>query len=317
MTGLGNAGRWPRPRVIVSRCLGFASCRYDATTVDCPSVAQLRPFADLIPVCPEAGAGLGVPREPIKLLLSHDGIRMVEPRTGRDRTREVYRFSAMFIASLDNVDGLILKSRSPSCAVKDARLYRDSTDRAEVGRGPGLFARMAMAAFPCAAVTDEVGLADPSVREEFLTKLFTIARFRAVKIAGGAGDLRRFHVENRLLLMARNRRQTEDLDRLLTCGEAMPSADLICEYEHGLLRAFRRPARPASALKVLMQIVEQLGRIFPGERPRLLETLEDPGKGKVGLAIPREIVRRWAAGFEDDDQARRTYLEPYPHELVQ
>jgi uncharacterized protein YbbK (DUF523 family)/uncharacterized protein YbgA (DUF1722 family) len=303
--------------VVVSRCLGFESCRYDGSTVECALVDELRPFVDFLPICAEVGAGLGIPRKQIRVVMSGNGPRLVEPETGMDRTDEVSRFSAKFVAGLDNIDGLILKSRSPSCAVKDAKLYLRVTDVAEVGRGAGLFARMAMAAFPGAAVEDEARLGDPSVREDFLTKLFTVARFRAARASGRLDDLRRFHVENRLLLVARNRRQTRDLDRLLTCAEVMPPADLVRGYEHGLIRTFRRPARPASDSRLLMQIVGQLGnRIGRRGRSRLLESLEDFRKGKVGLAVPRGIVRDWTARLEDEDTARRIYLEPYPHELV-
>lgn len=308
---------WPRPRVVVSRCLGFESCRYDGTMAECVLVNELKPFVDFLPVCPEVGAGLGIPRRQIRVVMSGHGPRLVETETGMDRTDGVSRFSARFIAGLDNVDGLILKSRSPSCAVKDAKLYRRVTDVADVGRGAGLFARMARAAFPGAVVEEEARLGDPSVREDFLTKLFTVARFGAARAGGKVDDLRRFHVDNRLLLVPRNRRQTRDLDRLLTCAEVMPPADLVRAYEYGLIRTFRRPARPASDSRLLMQIVGQLGnRIGPKERSRLLESLEDFRKGKVGLAVPRGIVRGWTAGLEDEDTARRICLEPYPHELV-
>ena len=186
---------WPRPRVVVSRCLGFESCRYDGTVAECALVNELKPFVDFLPVCPEVGAGLGIPRKQIRLIISQEGHRLVEPETRMDRTDSVSRFSARFIGGLGHVDGFILKSRSPSCAIKDAKLYRSIGDVTEAGRGAGLFAKMAMTAFPGAAVGDEASLCDPCVREDFLTKLFTVSRLRTANTTGrGNADLRAYAV---------------------------------------------------------------------------------------------------------------------------
>ncbi len=98
---MGRATGWPRPRVVVSRCLGFESCRYDGSIVECALVEELKPFVDFLPICPEVGAGLGIPRRQIRVVMSGHGPRLVEPETGMDRTDDVSRFSARFIAGLD------------------------------------------------------------------------------------------------------------------------------------------------------------------------------------------------------------------------
>jgi uncharacterized protein YbbK (DUF523 family) len=77
-------------------------------------------------------------------------------------------FSEGFLDSLDEVDGFILKSRSPSCAIREP--------------GPGLsigvFAARVLDRFPEAAVEDELGLQDAGRREEFLAKVFALAAAR-------------------------------------------------------------------------------------------------------------------------------------------
>ena len=128
---------------------------------------KLEPLVELRPICPELEIGLGVPRDPVVLERGKAGTRMVQPSTGRDLTEAMHAFSARFLDALGDVDGFILKSRSPSCAVRD---YED---------GPGLFAAHVLERFPHAPVEDETRLADEAVRRDFLDQVFAAASARA------------------------------------------------------------------------------------------------------------------------------------------
>ncbi|MRR08546.1 DUF523 domain-containing protein, partial [bacterium] len=105
---------FPRPVVAASKCLEFAACRYNGQTIACPTVRLLRGLVEFKPVCPELEIGLGVPREPIRVIETGGGRRLVQPATGRDVTAEMTRVVADHLRDLGDVDGFILKSRSPS-----------------------------------------------------------------------------------------------------------------------------------------------------------------------------------------------------------
>ncbi len=61
-----------KPIVVVSRCFGFARCRYDGLTVLDPAMAAwikaLRPYVEWQTVCPESDLKLGIPRPPIRVV---------------------------------------------------------------------------------------------------------------------------------------------------------------------------------------------------------------------------------------------------------
>lgn len=57
-----------RPRVLFSRCLGFAACRYNGQSIRDETVEALLPFVDPVTVCPEVEIGLGIPRLAIRLV---------------------------------------------------------------------------------------------------------------------------------------------------------------------------------------------------------------------------------------------------------
>lgn len=186
-----SAPRHPRPRLVVSRCLDLAACRYDGAVIEAPLVRRLAPFVELVPVCPELEIGLGVPRDPVRLVTlpgGPDRPRMVQPSTGRDLTGAMTAFSRAFLERVGPVDGFLLKSRSPSCGVADTKLYGGAESHGEespVGLGAGLFARAVLERFGELPVADEERLADPEARHRFLADLFARARRREA----GAAEL--------------------------------------------------------------------------------------------------------------------------------
>jgi uncharacterized protein YbbK (DUF523 family) len=157
-----------RPIVVISRCIDFDSCRYNGQVIRASLREQLEPVVELRPICPELEIGLGVPRDPVTLVRSGtDAPRMVQPSTGRDLTRAMNAFADRFLDSLEAVDGFILKSRSPSCAIRDHE------------GGPGLFASRVLERFPGVPIEDEARLADESIRRSFLSKIFARAERRS------------------------------------------------------------------------------------------------------------------------------------------
>ena len=59
---------FPRPRLVLSKCLEVEACRYNGQLIRSSVIRLLQPFVDFLPVCPEVEVGLGVPRDPIRLV---------------------------------------------------------------------------------------------------------------------------------------------------------------------------------------------------------------------------------------------------------
>ncbi len=58
--------------------------RYDGQVVPCEIVKELKKYVKFIKVCPEYEIGLGVPREPIRIVREGDEDKLVQPKSGRD-----------------------------------------------------------------------------------------------------------------------------------------------------------------------------------------------------------------------------------------
>jgi len=155
-----------RPRVVVSRCLGFEACRYNGEMVEADWLEELQSKADVIPVCPEMLAGLGVPRKPINLYMKADSVHVIQDETGLDVTVALEVASDEFLSTLGDVDAFILKSRSPSCGLGATKIgWGDSFYLAS-----GVFAQKAMEAYGEAVFIDEAGLVEEGV-EAFLKRV--------------------------------------------------------------------------------------------------------------------------------------------------
>lgn len=157
------------PVVVVSRCLLGERCRYDGKIISAPWVKELATRVKFVPVCPEVGIGLPVPRGPIRLVGTAHGIRLIQAITGKDLTRKMRSFCRTFLAE-HKPDGFILKARSPSCAVSDAPVYDDLGQETGLELH-GVFADEALSRSLFTPMEDEEGLRDPDRMAGFITRL--------------------------------------------------------------------------------------------------------------------------------------------------
>jgi len=66
-------------------------------------------------------------------------MRLIQPTTDLDVTYKMRAFSSQFLSSLAEVDGFILKFRSPSCGLKDIKVYSGTAKTGTVSKAPGFF----------------------------------------------------------------------------------------------------------------------------------------------------------------------------------
>lgn len=171
-----------KPRIVVSKCLGFAACRYNGLMISSPFVRKLKDHVDFIPVCPEQEIGLGVPRNPIRIIESQGRRSLYQPATGLDLTKEMNAFINHFLKTLGPVDGFLLKSRSPSCGIGDVKIYSNIKGKQTIltAKGRGFFGDRVIELYPELTIEDENRLKDYAIRERFLTMIFAMAYQRNV-----------------------------------------------------------------------------------------------------------------------------------------
>ena len=307
-----------KPIVVVSKCLGFAHCRYNGLVISDDFVDALQDHVEFHPICPEVEIELGVPRDPVRIV-SVDGERkLLQPATGADLTDKMAGFVDRFLAALPEVDGFILKCRSPSCGLKDVKAYPEIAKSNVIVKGSGIFGAGVLARFSHLAVEDEGRLKNFRIREHFLTRLFTMARFRSVKALNAMKELVRFQSENKLLLMAYNQQKMRSLGRIVANHEKRPFQEVAADYEEHLSQAFSRTPRYTSNINVLMHAMGYFSdELTADEKAFFLDSLERYRSGRIPLSVNIGLVKSWVVRFQEEYLLQQTFLEPYPEDLVE
>lgn len=175
------------PRVGISSCLVGLPVRWDGRDKRAAGLlAALGPHVTWVPVCPEVELGLGVPREPIRLVGPVAAPRLVGVRSGRGLTLAMRRWTERRLDELSalGLDGWITKADSPSCGLRGVPIHPAGGGAAR--HGPGLFARALRRRWPDLPIEEEGRLEDPGVRARFLARVE--ARHRARLVGGAWGE---------------------------------------------------------------------------------------------------------------------------------
>jgi len=306
-----------KPVLIVSKCLGFANCRWNGEIINDDFTKLLGEFVEYRPVCPEVEIGLGVPRDPIHIVSIRGMLRLVQPASGRDLTGVMQDFCDSFLNEVAAVDGFLLKYRSPSCGTNDVKIYSEGSKSGSIGKGAGFFAVAVMESFGILAVETEGRLKNYRVREHYLTKLWAMARFRDAAAAGGMKDLVDFHSGNKLLLMAYNQAKLKGLGKIVANHEHRALDEVFELYRDSLGQAFSKMPRYTSNINVLMHALGYFSKeISSREKSYFLDALERYRAGKLPLSAVISIVNSWIVRFEQPYLAQQTFFSPYPEELT-
>jgi len=309
--------KFPKPTVVTSKCFEFDACRYNGAMIPNNFVQKLEPFVKFIPVCPEVEIGLGVPRDVIRVVEKKGKKLLVQPTTGKELSKSMYKFAEGFLNSLDSVEGFILKSRSPSCGVNNAKIFRDADNPAPIGKGPGLFAEKVLEKFPGAAIEDEGRLMNFTIREHFLTKLYTLARFREVKNKNTAKSLIEFQTDNKYIFMSYNQREMRALGKIAANENKLPIEDVISEYEKHLHHALSNHPRRSTHINTLMHGLGYFSKkLTSKEKAYFLTLLDNYRNSKIPLSAILSVLESWIIKYDVEYLARQTFFEPYPRELA-
>ena len=159
-------------RIGISQCLLGDHVRYDGGHKrDALLADTLSRQVEWVPVCPEVEAGLGVPREPMRLEGTPASPRLVTITTAVNHTTAMHQFSARRLRELERLElsGYVFKARSPSCGI--GRVPLMNAQGIETPEGVGLFAQAVMKHFPLLPVEDEDRLHDPQIVQDFLKRV--------------------------------------------------------------------------------------------------------------------------------------------------
>ncbi len=306
-------------RIGISACLLGDEVRFDGGHKrDAFLTDVLGPHVQWVKVCPEVEVGMGTPRETLRLIRSGDELRMQTTRTGIDYTERMNRWSKKRVEELarEDLSGYVLKKDSPSCGMERVKVYGGGAMPARTGRG--LFAAVLLERFPLLPVEEEGRLVDPTLRENFIERVFAYRRLTDLfRGKWSNGSVVRFHTSHKMALLAHSTTAYQELGRLVARVAVMPRQEFRREYERQFMETLRMPATRKRHTNVLMHMAGHLtDRVDRDSRHELRATIDEYRRGLVPLVVPLTLIRHHVRAADVEYLKGQTYLEPHPRELM-
>ncbi|WP_250459488.1 YbgA family protein [Microbulbifer litoralis] len=257
---------------------------------------------EYVPVCPEVAIGLGVPRQPIRLVKS-DSSADAEVRVlgvedpALDVTEPLKEYADSLVPELQKIRGYILMQNSPSCGLRKVRRYLPN-GHSHDSEGMGVFAQRLREQFPDLPMEEVGRLNDSDIRENFLTRVFAYdAWFRYVE--NGDEEPRparviEFYSAYKYLLLAHHQLETRELGRLVGNARALPPREYARRVRGKLMEILAHPASRKDRANALMHSQGHLkAYLDKDERAELAALIEDYRRGFKPLSAVLTLIRHY------------------------
>ncbi|MDF0651827.1 MAG: DUF1722 domain-containing protein [Nitrospira sp. LK265] len=306
-------------RLGISRCLLGDEVRFDGGHKKDRFLTDiLGRYVEWVPVCPEVEAGLGTPREAMRLVGDPHSPRLLTIKTGRDHTEALNHITKHRIAELKKLDlsGYVFKKSSPSCGIDQVNIYDKYGLFSQ--NGAGIYAKAFVEQFPLIPVEEEGRFYDPAIRENFVERVFSYRRFQdLIHNEPTSQALLRFHRIHKYLLLSHSPQHYDAMDRLIGQADRPPLKELAARYGALFMRTLAVKATVRQQVNVLHHIVGYFKtRLKTREKEEIFAMIDDYHRGLIPLLVPVELIKRHVRMFEVEELRDQVYLNPDSNELM-
>lgn len=304
----------------VSSCLLGQQVRFDGGHKHQKYISQtLSEFFEFRPFCPEVAIGLGIPREPIRIVLEgpedSPRSRVIGTRNPElDVTQPLMDCADEQQHWVQDLCGYIFKKDSPSCGMERVKAYRKQQP---TRNGVGLFARQLMSNNPLLPCEEEGRLNDVNLRENFIERVYVFHRWRVLVNAGlTPKGLVEFHSRHKFIVMSHSQKSYRELGQHVADIPRQNITAFADAYITKLMAALKNPATRKNHINVLQHLQGYLKPHLDTEDKREFLQALDYCRTKQGpLTVPRTLLRHHFRKNPNDYIERSFYLSPYPDEL--
>lgn len=310
----------PKPNVFISACIEHSPARYDGTMISSDAVKGMREFVNFITVCPEMAIGMPAPRDTIRITQQKgEEIKLVSSEEGIDYTEKMNNFTNKYVNKLKlrHIDGFILKAKSPTCGIDKIKVYKGTGKSQPLGTVQnGFFANEIVTEYPDYPIETERRLSNFNIRELFLIRIFTTARFEEIKNQP-IKHLVKFHSNHKYLFMTYHQNIMRQMGTVVANHNKLPVEEVYENY-YTLLQQLLKitPSKPRR-INVLTHIYGYFKNLLSdSEKAYYFETQNDYLENHTPYSSPIRILRSFAIRFDQEYLLEQLIFEPYPKTLI-
>lgn len=299
-----------KPKIVVSKCLYGTKCRYDGQGYNDKVIQSLKDYVDIQTVCPELAIGLSIPREPIRIEMNKENeeYRLIDYNSKNDYTNQMTEFSEEFINGLDDIDGFILKSRSPTCGLKDAKVYYCGNKCSIRSNENGFFSQKIIDKYDYLPIENEGRLKNYNIRDNFFTRIFFINNLKNNK------NIIEFHKNNLLLLKSYDEESTNEVSDILNENRM---EDQVHQYKEKVLNIVSNQRKKENKLSIIIKVFEKYKNMLNEEEINMFNGLiESYENQRIPFSTLEVVIKMYATRFKDKDILNQTFFYPYPENLI-
>ncbi|WP_237058144.1 YbgA family protein [Microbulbifer sediminum] len=284
----------------ISQCVMGDPVRYNAGHKHSRVCTELLGHCfEYVPLCPEVAIGLGVPRDPIRLVKSDPSpeaevrvIGVVDPEL--DVTGPLRDYADSVAPELQHVRGYIFMQNSPSCGLKGVRRYLPN-GHGHDSEGVGMFAARVREQFPHLPMEEAGRLNNSEIRENFLTRVFAYdAWFRYVEEDPRPARIIEFYTAYKYLLLAHHQVKTRDLGRFIADARSHDADTFAFEVRGRLMEILAHMASRKDRTNALMHVQGHLKEFLSREeKAELTQLIEDYRLGLKPASAVLTLLRHY------------------------
>lgn len=299
----------------ISQCLLGDPVRYNGKDKFNPYLVEaLRPYLDFHPLCPELAIGLGVPRNPIQLVVIEESVRLREVGNPQvDVTEQMRGLAERDSERLASLCGYIVMQESPSCGALAVKRYDPEGDLRDAV-GQGIYIARLRELLPWLPIAEARDLQQAEALDNFLTRAFMLHDWQTtLPDAPAAAKLLAFHSRHKYLLMAHNPRAYRELGRALANLSSVDIGQFSRRYQIALLTALSHPATRGNQVNTLLHLKGYFREACtPAELQTMAEAISDYQAGRVPLSATIAALHAHVERTGNRYLAEQRYWQPYP-----
>jgi uncharacterized protein YbgA (DUF1722 family)/uncharacterized protein YbbK (DUF523 family) len=309
------------PIIVVSSCILGNNVRYDGgNTLDRFVSDKLPKFFEIRPICPELKMGLGIPREPVNLVLTSNGeTKMMGSKSKIDHTSNALSTSDTILNDeFNNVCGVILQKKSPSCGLERVKLYNEKSEviftMKQTPKNRGIFAQKLMDTYPFIPAIDSGRLFDTDERENFLRRVYCYYRFR--NLDGSIRALQDFHARYKFVIMEYHQEVMRKLGNIAANSKNIEASLVYESYKETLFLEMQKIPTKKSRTNVFYHLIGFFkNELAATEKQVIHQMIADYNAGILPYMVPHKMLEFLIIKHQQYYLKNHYYLDQYPKEL--